>query len=440
MKFQSTDAIFSTIGNYPVVDQFDVLYSNLQAGTTYDNYVTGAMLQEVDNLVESAFEPGVRGLAFNKLSVSQTETPAASTDDKQSYEIQPWRERAGNIRNARIFSNSERYYDSLIPDLKLMTNVCGGKLFKSIFNQVTFTIGIDNTWNATAGFENSFPFEPIYSNIERQTFLSNGFVAEVDVSGSSLTTPFTSNTLSIRDLTRFVPAAITDFKHGSFWTRYINPSSTAGTGSGVFSEDASKILFGFGDGRTQSPFVSSSITQPPRRYLPMWRRQHSAGYTSLVSPIIRGWKYGLHDGQPHYTSVVFRRDRFGQFRDMLEQRTIPATYVDAYNAPLRLEGSFEKRVLPPGVQDIGDDAPKQGTVVYPLVVDFVQQTIIDGKENYIKNAPTNTWSSNLDMHATSSLPFFDGQSRNRGVLSTPSNNLIVASFVEASSIPTITMS
>jgi hypothetical protein len=39
-----------------------------------------------------------------------------------------------------------------------------------------------------------------------------------------------------------------------------------------------------------------------------------------TTPVPAGWKYGLYSALPTQTNMVFRRNRFGQFRDILEQR------------------------------------------------------------------------------------------------------------------------
>ena len=39
-----------------------------------------------------------------------------------------------------------------------------------------------------------------------------------------------------------------------------------------------------------------------------------------LGPTPAGWKYGLYSALPTNTTVTFRRNKFGQFRDMLEQR------------------------------------------------------------------------------------------------------------------------
>lgn len=51
-------------------------------------------------------------------------------------------------------------------------------------------------------------------------------------------------------------------------------------------------------------------------------------YTQCSGAIIRGWKYGVANGVPTKFSCVFRRDRYGQPRDMLEGRPYTKTYAN----------------------------------------------------------------------------------------------------------------
>jgi hypothetical protein len=148
------------------------------------------------------------------------------------------------------------------------------------------------------------------------------------------------------------------------------------------------------------------------------------GTGRFAGPIIRGWRYGLIDGNPHYTSAVFRRDRFGQFRDMLEQRINSTTILDAKNSPINYLGDVETPAmpLPPdvvsflGTNEFGETL-KEGTIFRPVTVSFVKQSISpENKLIYPSVLPTNTWSSNLSMYATSSLPYFDDIGRNRSKL------------------------
>ena len=100
---------------------------------------------------------------------------------------------------------------------------------------------------------------------------------------------------------------------------------------------------------------------------------------------LRGWKYGLINGFAYNSSAVFRRETFGQFRDMLEQRQ---------NAPF-FRG-----------QDSDDN--KTSNVSRPAVsIMFVDPDTGD------TTSPANTHSQNLSKFSTSSMPYFDGQVKDR---------------------------
>lgn len=54
---------------------------------------------------------------------------------------------------------------------------------------------------------------------------------------------------------------------------------------------------------------------------PLWWE----GPQVVAGPILRGYKYGLFDCLPRVPTSVYRRDKFGQVRDLLEQRLFYAT-------------------------------------------------------------------------------------------------------------------
>jgi hypothetical protein len=47
----NSENVFEVIGDYPVVDQFDVLYSNLLSGSIFDSYVTGVLFYKEEKLL-----------------------------------------------------------------------------------------------------------------------------------------------------------------------------------------------------------------------------------------------------------------------------------------------------------------------------------------------------------------------------------------------------
>lgn len=149
------------------------------------------------------------------------------------------------------------------------------------------------------------------------------------------------------------------------------------------------------------------------------------GMSYGVSPVIRGWKYGLYNGLPTNSKAVFRRDRFGQFRDMLEQRV----YTKFINTGLSPTDRKATTVIDPyssntiGYNEETDsrwNVSGGGNTTSPPAVSvrFV-------KEQYQANAngigdiytisvlPKETVSQNLSTEVTSSVPYFDGIARHR---------------------------
>ena len=88
---------------------------------------------------------------------------------------------------------------------------------------------------------------------------------------------------------------------------------------------------------------------------------------------------GIVNTEPYFTNGVFRYDRFGQFRDMLEQRLDTRFY----------------------------DASNSSTYILDSVVN-IQFVFQDSEGNVDLVSPSSTISQNLSHFATSSLPFFDG--------------------------------
>ena len=186
------------------------------------------------------------------------------------------------------------------------------------------------------------------------------------------------------------------------------PSQVYPTGSANI-DDTARMLFGFGDRNTcfQTTYNNETVLLGTNHF-PETRDvegPHPDGvftYADVsnfrVSPLIRGWKYGVHSAIPTFSKSYWRRGRFGQFRDMLEQRP----YGKFYQSP-------EKSPNTPNFQ--------QGEGPGVVSVNF-----IDPNSGRL-TAPDNTWSSNLHFECTSSLPFFDGVPLNRPPVITSKLNL-----------------
>jgi len=472
--YVNSESIFSVIGDYPVTDQYDILYSNLQAGSTYDNYVTGSLLTKVNVLGTPTFIQGIRGLAFSKLTVERHQRPSPLLTSNAAYNLQPWRERAGTIRNVRLFSNAERFYDSLTPNLVESFNTLGGKIIRvdfslygfGVHNQIVFDNDLFNPYEeitglSPIGFEASFPFEPAFSKVKRDKSVAESFVSRSELVGATLVqrneyktskllivelssgSNFSGSTVPV--LTPYTPYPGTSFD-ANYWVDNLRYTLF---GDGTPARETTKILFGFGDRRSikLQKFLGIDIVVGRnnlvgRRFSPI---PDGSGYYLSLGAIVRGWKYGLIDGNPHYTSCVFRRDRFGQFRDMLEQRLNSTFTHDENNAPLRYSGGVEQPALSAAetsksqlsvggfsLSSAATSLPSIDSVINdsPVRVNFTRLTYIENTRElaYFSEKPENTWSSNLSLYATSSLPYFDDISRNRNQITTPPGTIVLSSL------------
>jgi hypothetical protein len=402
----NSENVFEVIGDYPVVDQFDVLYSNLLSGSIFDSYVTGALFYKTnifEGLTPTIF--GERGEAFSRLGVSSDKLPFPSGSSSTSYSLQPWRERAGIIRNIRIFSNDERFYDSMQPLFSELYGKIDGDI--SEYSNQTALIALGNPYSPTFNYTNStfrgsFPFEPKYSGIER-TKRQISYNANIDSSGNPLDDETICKKVVVYEQN------VREF----LWTN--------GFSGQVLNEiDASKILFGFGDRIERYKEIVNVPPAPPyvahygEKYLPDFRAYHDPGILSYcVSPIIRGWKYGLIDGNPHYTSAVYRRDRYGQVRDMLEQRQIAFTVKDPGNSIYFYPDNFTSDEPPAVQKGTSEGSLEDLTGDHAVFIKFIKQKVINNKLVNIAVSPDLTWSSNLSTYATSSLPYYDAVPKNR---------------------------
>jgi hypothetical protein len=109
-----------------------------------------------------------------------------------------------------------------------------------------------------------------------------------------------------------------------------------------------------------------------------------AGSDPSYFSVLRGFRYGLANVQPKARSAVFRHDRYGQFRDMLEPTLDSTFYEEIVSAQTR-------------TRRLGSS---------PVSVKFLDANL-DPVE------PVETSSQNLSFFATSSIPYFDGEQRDR---------------------------
>jgi hypothetical protein len=446
-----TDSIHEYVGAEPIVDQFEVEYNGTYYGNSADDYITGSLLTVTDSILlgKKVFTPGARGKVFSKLSPRTQAAPASTpttsyeviANPSKAFRLQPWFERTGGVRVTRATNYNERFYDSMMPDLSQCFTADGSSIaiFDAdpsgyldvtrikhdtsvgimFFNNVpTVDVGsyVTNSIKNT-NWTWSYPFEPRYAGAQRQLAISNALRA-------SKMYNTVSNTVSSIDtipITNFIP-----FVYGHLSGVGVDPNTlysysshrwidvdlrTSGPyiTSSMSNDDLTKCMYGYGDSNVVIPqsgslvggvwqAAASSRTFGGNNY-PDFRDQESNNYgVWRCGPVIRGWKYGVYSGLAAYSTCVFRPGHFGHMRDMLEQ----SLYTKFYQ-PTDTD-TTKSNVLSPAVQ-----------------IRFINS---EGKIT----SPENTWSQNLSFEATSSMPYFDGETRNRNDINTKTLNKSVLTF------------
>lgn len=201
-------------------------------------------------------------------------------------------------------------------------------------------------------------------------------------------------------------------KHNNFIDQYIlpgNPTSSFASFIKPTDYDYHKAFFGYGDGFSLdlTEYQYGGVLNVGRKgktpnfldWSPYDIYGHvDVGQFNLYNPQLRGWKYGLYSGINSNTFATWRRNRFGQFRDMLEQRQytrLLTTYFgdsDSKQSSNKIQKNY--------TNDIG-----------PVKVSFVPDTLIyDQSKDYVSatNPDYNPYDSGIyDIYYRSGQPFFD---------------------------------
>ena len=364
---------------------------------------------------------------------------------------------------ARIYTGIETMenafimFDNYVPPENIPTN----GVYRGITGSIN--LGVDRHWTR------SFPFEPRYASVKREkqqkynNIETNLLASFYPDTGIFMSASFKNSikkvkrnglivgTVGLDNVSRYniheragipstgsaqSPTAHQD-EIGFFYHRWavdVNlQSSINDTLGSIFTStgscspaDLNKVLFGFGDATTVFYDKTMTSSGDPTGYArrgthnwPEFRKNKATehrygglnGYENVsgsiwsTSPIIRGWKYGLYNGLPDFSSAYFRQGKYGQFRDMLEQRLF-TVFTNDNSSGFSSTSQVNKALTTKNVLEFN----------IPVTVKF-----LDSNENLTN--PINTHSQNLSMRATSSLPYFDLQERNRPEFNLQSTNL-----------------
>ena len=346
----NTHTIHESIGAESVSDSFDVEYATSLTGSFADDIMSGS------SNATTTYE-GYDHVTGETIKLARRVGGRASEGTQGE---------TGALKmNNRLVDISERDYDSIMPDfgkIAIIDDSLFGETQNNALDNGTLSFGTATVASASHWLY-SFPFESRYAGIGRTHTITK-------TSGERQS----RYKLEFRDA--IAGTSIIDFSNtGTLLTGSIgfaprnSEDSLAGSNQGSINQDVSekdiiRLLFGAGDMSRGRYFSIGADSAGNRIGVNL---QNSGGTINLG-----GFKYGVSNSSPAYSSAVYRRDSFGQLRDLLEPRCFMAYMQDS-------------------------------KVSFPVSQRFFSRT----GQPLNEQARVNTTCSNLSQNATSSLPFFD---------------------------------
>lgn len=358
----TSNVVHEIIGVEPVLDQYDVQSRFDLRGTYIDEFFTG-----------SIFEPNIEKRRKRRTFIAGSPSSFVDTLPLYTEDISFNISRPGFIKSIQLTSENERYFDTLMPRIDQMFLIedkdIWGTTFGNFYPLGKLTDDYDDVFNSFDSWDFIFPFESKYSNVTRTVSpLKNSIstTGSFNVTDKSLIVrPYSIGNQSI------IPVDIWFIAGFEVGTDAIIGGS--GQLSPLKENAFTKNAFGIGNAQNGEPILTSRLLQSPI----------AVSFDSEV----RGFKYGLLNASEEVKKYYFRRDRFGHFRDMVEQ---------SKDSKLFLKSDSSIYPSPIKVRFIGSDGK-----------------FTNGEE---------TFSNNVSLEATSSLPYFDGLGRSRGDL--PDINIV----------------
>lgn len=403
-----TEEIWETIGEEPVLDQFDVFYSNELSGSAIDRFTTTRVYNVSAGELTSSNETEQLYSHFTAQNYEQ----GISTQYAWSKAIKVNTLRT-NTKAWQLKSEDELFWDCRLVNPQqamLVTNpsfqvVFDGEHFPTSgghdgYSTLTIFSGIDTFQpSAFAGSVNvgpygagdwwmAYPFESRFYAVPTQF--------DLDADTFTVGQYYVSNASRTLTYNRFMLKLGNGKNDTTYYAGDLDKLNTAGTVFALPTSEFIKMFYGIGDvrGPIDNNHVGAFLSGSN-----WFGSSHLAAHGGNilqwtgcdVGARIRGWKRGMLNGFKTYSKLIFRRDHYGQFRDMLEQR-VDAKYWDS-----------------------------TGVKSSP-----VQVTFHDNEGNIVD--ATRTLSNNLSFEAANTLPFEDYVARDRAAYSDSSVNISRITF------------
>lgn len=387
-----TVELWENIGEDPVLDQFDVTYRDEMSGSYIDRFNVTNATKGLELELSSSLLTNQYYSNYSQAGDASSWSPQYKWSDARRIS-----DLKKSSRNVTHLCDNEKFWDCRVPDPFECILACnplvklGGYDISS--TTISFMLYTGNTLFANAGIATdtgqgikdwmmTYPYEQRYRDVTQKfsDSLIGALFSRKDPGGFGTFKSFTPyQALSI------------EVGHSSSTGVLRQMGSEVDTNfslghTGLTKPEFLKAFYGIGNGH--SNVDNQHVT-------------FRVGSNTLSqSVVLRGWRYGMMSALPLYSNVVYRRDRFGQPRDMLEQR-LDAVFFDEI-----------------GLSANGNLGGVVGTKDGPVQVKFYD------REGNITD-PLRTLTSNMSTYATSSVPYTDGIARNRAEIDYDNLNISV---------------
>ncbi len=290
-------------------------------------------LDQFDVDYETKFSGSYIDLAFEQIEGREFGVPASRIGFRPNSVLGGKAGTTGSIiRGLALIDTNERYQDSFFPDpveiarvneVSFVADDSGSPKFGSP-RYVMYPLGpeVDAVLDAPADLRwpRAFPFESDYGALEFENRVSRAsrVLNATNFSGVAVD----SNSI-FGDPVSTITGRNTSAQATNELFALMNID---GSGAGSPPVDARKLFlksfFGIGDAVNGNPRIVKNVSD------------HAVSNFNGGNDVeLRGFKYGLYNVVPAFTRAIYRRDRYGQFRDMLEQRALTAFEPFQYQIP-----------------------------------------------------------------------------------------------------------
>tara|TARA_B100002019_G_scaffold143910_1_gene124099 strand:- start:17107 stop:21006 length:3900 start_codon:yes stop_codon:yes gene_type:complete len=374
-----THTVHESIGSDAVSDQFITAYIGEYSGSFSDDVISGSIdpttVYEGHDHVTGEIIKLARRVGGRATQGTQGETGALRI-------------------NNRLVDNNERQYDSIMPDFAFITNIDDAH-FGQLASEKLATLGLLKFGNISAGANAhwfySYPFEGRYAGAARtHTITKPDGSTQASYRMEFADTAAGTNFISFSNTGTILTGSTGFSPRNTVESLAVNNQGTLN--QFIEAGDVIRVLFAAGDLSRGRFFAIGADSDGDRVGV------NSANSGATIN--FGGYKYGVSNSRPAFSSAVYSRSAYGQLRDMLEPRKFTAYFKD-------------------------------GVVSFPVEQRFFTRN----NQPLNESQRINTTCSNLSTNATSSLPFFDRENnesaRNRDAGSTVTQVNISPNFAPA---------